>query len=69
MKYTEFNSTAERGHISDTYECPLKEAWVKSEVELIGSILTTRYLDEQCHNLVEMDSAEFAQPLPASLVR
>lgn len=44
-----------------TLETPMivKEAWVKSEVELIGLILTAGCLDEQCHNLVEFDSTGF----------
>lgn len=68
VKYAEFNSIAVQGHIRDTYDCSVKEAWVKSELELIGFIVTAGYLDEQCHNLVELNSAEFAQPLPASQV-
>lgn len=65
MKNAEF--TAVRGHFRDT--CSVKEVWMKSEIELIGFILTPGYLVEQWHNLVEFDSTGFAQPLPASQVR
>lgn len=43
-------------------------AWIKSELELIIFTVTAGYLDEQCRNLVGINSAGFAQPLPASQV-